>query len=105
VSANTKRKSKFALPYVSPWRDGELVRDGGKNRVTIKILDEEYIIRSSSPLEHMLKVGELANSLMKELSEKYPRMSLQKIAVLACLNLASDLLLLENKEGEKKKGG
>jgi len=73
-----------------------------KRRVIIKIMGEEYVLRSSRPREHMLQVGDHVNTLMQELAEKYPRMSLQKIAVLTSLNLASDLLSL--KKDEKKKG-
>jgi cell division protein ZapA (FtsZ GTPase activity inhibitor) len=39
---------------------------------------------------------------MNELREKYPAMSIQKIAILASLNLASDLLLLR-KQGKGKR--
>ncbi len=74
-----------------------------KKRVVIEILGEEYIIRSSSSSEHVLEVGRYVNRLMKELSEKYPRMSVQKIAILASLNLASDLLSLRKQEKHRKR--
>ena len=76
-----------------------------KRRVVVKIMGEEYVLRSSQSREHMLEVGERVNRLMTELSEKYPRMSKQKIAVLTSLNLASDLLSLieENREPAEPK--
>lgn len=74
----------------------------GKNRVTLDILGEEYIVRSTSPPEHILKVGRYVNRLLQDLWEKYPRVSLQKIAILAALNLASELLPLQ-KKGKKRK--
>lgn len=73
-----------------------------KKRVVIEILGEEYIIRSSSSIDHMLEVSRYVNRLMKELRDKYPGMSVQKIAILAALNLASDLLLLR-KQGKHRK--
>jgi len=73
-----------------------------KKRVVVEILGEEYIIRSSSSIEHMLEVGRYVDRLMRELKEKYPGLSLQKIAILAALNLASDLLSLR-KQGKHRK--
>lgn len=76
-----------------------------KRRVVVKIMGEEYVLRSSQSREHMLEVGERVNRMMAELSEKYPRMSMQKIAVLTSLNLASDLLsfIEENREPAEPK--
>jgi cell division protein ZapA len=73
----------------------------GKRRVVIEILGEEYIIRSSTSSEHVQEVGRYVDRLMNELREKYPGMSIQKIAILASLNLASDLLSLR-KQGKGK---
>ena len=75
----------------------------GKKRVVLEILGEEYIVRSTSSPEHILEVGRYVNRLLKELSEKYPRISLQKIAVLAALNLASELLPLQKKSKKGKR--
>jgi len=50
----------------------------------------------------MYEVAECIDKLMIELREKYPRMSMQKIAVLASLNLASDLLTLQRERKDKK---
>lgn len=76
----------------------------GKRRVVIEILGEEYIIRSSASSEHVQEVGKYVDSLMNELREKYPAMSIQKVAILASLNLASDLLSLRKQgKGKRKK--
>jgi cell division protein ZapA len=98
VSANIKSK---LVPF---WREEALADDEGKEKLTIKILGEEYTIRGPFSTEHMLKVGNYVNELMQDLTKKYSKISLQKIAVLACLNLASDLLLLrceKENTGEK----
>jgi len=76
----------------------------GKKRVVVNIMGEEYVLRSSSSQEHMLEVGKHVNSLMEDLAANHPSMSMQKIAVLASLNLASDLLeQLKEKKDDKKK--
>ncbi|MDO9535505.1 MAG: cell division protein ZapA [Bacillota bacterium] len=77
-------------------------KDEWKKRVIVKILGEEYVISSPSSSGHMHEVAEHIDKLMIELCEKYPRMSMQKIAVLASLNLASDLLSLQRDRRDKK---
>ena len=66
-----------------------------KNRVTISILGEEYILRGSSSAEEMHRVGNYVDSLMKTLSENNIQMSRHKVAVLAALNLADELFKLK----------
>ena len=63
-----------------------------KNRVTITILGEDYILRSSSSVEEMQRVGHYVDRLMRNLNEQNIQMSRNKMAVLAALNLADDLL-------------
>jgi cell division protein ZapA len=77
-------------------------KDEWKKRVTVKILGEEYVISSPSSSRHMHEVAAYIDKLMMDLCEKYPRMSMQKIAVLASLNLASDLLTLQRERRDKK---
>ncbi len=74
----------------------------GKNRVVLEIMGEEYIVRSTSSTEHVLEAGRCVNRLLREYWGKYPRISLQKIAVLAALNLASELLFLQKKANKGK---
>ena len=75
-----------------------------KKRVVVNIMGEEYVLRSSNSQEHMLEVGKHVNSLMEDLAATHPSMSMQKIAVLASLNLANDLLeQLKEKKDDKKK--
>ena len=71
------------------------MEEKGKNRVTVKIMGEEYILRGSSSTEDMYKVGRYVDQMMKSLAEKKIQMSKQKIAVLAALNLADELIKLK----------
>ncbi len=75
------------------------MEEKAKNRVTVKIMGEEYILRGSSSTDDMYRVGRYVDQLMKSLAEQNIHMSKQKIAVLAALNLADELLKL--KEGRK----
>ena len=76
------------------------MEDKGKNRVAVHILGEEYVLKGSSSTEEMYRVGLYVDQLMKSLAEKNVQMSKQKVAVLAALNLADELLKL--KEGRKE---
>ena len=74
------------------------MEDKEKSRVTIMIMGEEYVLRGNSSPEDMLRVGRYVDRLMKTLSEKNVQMSKHKIAVLAALNLADELLKLKETE-------
>ncbi len=84
-----------------------------KNRVSVHIMGEEYILRGSSSTDEMYEVGNYVDQLMKSLAKNNIQMSKQKIAVLAALNLADELLRLkkdnnlntENLEDRKESGG
>ncbi len=76
------------------------MEDKEKSRVTVHIMGEEYILKGTSAPEKMLNVGRYVDRLMRSLSENNHQMSKQKIAVLAALNLADELLKLkEEKQG------
>lgn len=72
--------------------------DKEKSRVTVIIMGEEYILRGSSTSDDMHKVGRYLDRLMRTLSEKNIQMSKYKIAVLAALNLADELLKLKEEK-------
>ncbi|MBW6463759.1 MAG: cell division protein ZapA [Bacillota bacterium] len=84
------------------------MEDKGKNRVTILIMGEEYILRGTSSTNEMHRVGTYVDRLMRTLAEQNIQMSKHKIAVLTALNLADELLKLkENKRlgsGMEKSG-
>lgn len=70
------------------------MNDKEKNRVTVSIMGEDYILRSFSSPQEMQQVGRHVDQLMKTLAEKNIQTSRHKIAVLAALNLADELLKL-----------
>ncbi|MGM0688379.1 MAG: cell division protein ZapA [Bacillota bacterium] len=80
-----------------------------KSRVTVQIMGEEFILRGSSSPEEMYNVGSYVDRLMRSLAERNLQMSRHKIAVLAALNLADELLRLKeelrNNSGKTKERG
>lgn len=66
-----------------------------KNRVTVHIMGEEFILRGSSSAEEMYNVGSYVDRLMRSLADRNLQMSRHKIAILAALNLADELLRLK----------
>ncbi len=70
------------------------MEEKGKNRVTVTIMGEEYILRGTSSAEDLYRVGRYVDQLMKNLAQNNVQMSKHKIAVLAALNLADELIKL-----------
>jgi cell division protein ZapA len=71
-----------------------------KNRVAVSIMGEEYILRGTSSADDMDRVGRYVDRLMRTLSENNIQMSRHRIAVLAALNLADELLRLKAEHGK-----
>lgn len=74
------------------------MEDIDKSRITVMIMGEEYILKGSSTPEQMQRVGQYVDKLMKSLSEKNIQMSKHKVAILAALNLADELLKLKEEK-------
>lgn len=74
------------------------MEDIDKSRVTVMIMGEEYILKGCSTPEQMQRVGQHVDKLMKSLSEKNIQMSKHKVAILAALNLADELLKLKEEK-------
>ena len=70
------------------------MEDNTKNRVAVMILGEEYTIRGTASTETMLKAARYVDELMEALARKNSHMSRHKIAVLAAINLADEILKL-----------
>ena len=66
-------------------------------RVSVRILEKEYQV--ACPVEErtdLLDAAELLNGKMREIRESGAVMGLDRIAVMAALNLANELLQLKN---------
>ena len=77
-------------------------------RVSVRILEKEYFV--ACPHEErsdLLDSAEFLNSKMKEIRDSGKVVGLDRIAVIAALNLANELLRLHNKDriAEEEFGG
>ncbi len=70
-----------------------------KNKVTVNIMGDDYILRGSSSTDQIYRVGRYVDKLMKSLAENNTQVSKQKIAVLAAINLADELM--KTREGRE----
>ncbi|MBM4235597.1 MAG: cell division protein ZapA [Firmicutes bacterium] len=66
-----------------------------KNRVTVSIMGEDYVLRGTSSTDEMDRVGRYVDRLMRKLAESNIQISRHRVAVLAALNLADELLKLK----------
>jgi len=65
--------------------------------VKVTIFGEEYSIQGNAESEYMLRVADCVDKKMREIALRSKNRSPQKIAVLAALNLADELLDLRDK--------
>lgn len=73
------------------------IRSQGKTQLnTIKIMGHEYRVRSDSEPEHLQQVASYVDRVLREVSRSTT--DTQSAAVLAALNLASELLELRRLE-------
>lgn len=65
------------------------------NKVKARIYDDEYVIKGSAEKQYIEKVASYVDMTMKQLTLKNPTLSAKKIAVLAAVNVADELLRLK----------
>ncbi len=70
--------------------------NGEKTRVTVRIYGEEYVIKGYAPAEYIIGIAAYVDKKMRLIGQKYPHLSLSKIAVLAALNIADELTRLQD---------
>jgi cell division protein ZapA len=63
-----------------------------KNLVQVQIFGHSYTIRGEADQEYILGVAAYVDRKMREITEKLPVASLSKVAILASLNIADELL-------------
>ncbi|MDD2586062.1 MAG: cell division protein ZapA [Syntrophomonadaceae bacterium] len=65
------------------------------NRVTVEILNEEYIVKGDENPEYIQMLATYVDRRMKMIQQRNPNLSKTKTAVLASLNLADELNKLQ----------
>lgn len=71
--------------------------------VRISIFGEQYMIKGLSSPEAVHKIASLVDEMMKEIAGKHPALDHHKLAVLAALNIAYRLHVLEQDSSERQK--
>jgi cell division protein ZapA len=69
-------------------------KDQGKNKITVKIYDEEYVIKGQADPSVIEKIAYYVDRKMRLVGQKNPQLPLSKVAVLAALNISEDLVKL-----------
>ncbi len=68
-----------------------------KNRVIVKINGQDYPIVGAEPKEYLLRVGSFVDEQMERITKHNSKLSISMIAVLTCINIADQLLKLQDK--------
>ncbi|GAB6157299.1 cell division protein ZapA [Desulfotomaculum varum] len=65
------------------------------NRVEVEIFGEYYTLKGNESPEYMIKVAQIVDKKMYEISQRNARLSPNKLAVLTAVNLVDELLKLQ----------
>lgn len=65
-----------------------------ENPIRIRILDNEYLLRSDEDPEQVKEIAKLVNEKLDEIRKNSDRLSEGKTAILAAFDIASDYLRL-----------
>lgn len=65
------------------------------SRVTVSILNEEYVIIGKAQEKHINEVAAYVDYKMRELTLRHPNLSPTKVAVLTAINIADEYLRLQ----------
>lgn len=75
-----------------------------KNKVVIKIMDREYPLVSEDSREHMQRIANYVDDIMRETQSGNKKLSISMVAVLTALNIADDYFkLIDEKEYIEKR--
>ncbi|MGE5653168.1 MAG: cell division protein ZapA [Bacillota bacterium] len=74
------------------------MKDDDITRVAVRIMGEEYVLRSDARAEHVRQVARTVNDKMQEISDAQPQLDLPRVAILTALSLADELLRREKNE-------
>jgi cell division protein ZapA len=91
------------------WRHSTL-SERKKNRITVDIYGQQYVIVGEESASHIRHVAELVDEKMREINSKNPSLDTSKLAVLTAVNAIHDYVKLQEeylrlkKEFNKLKG-
>lgn len=67
-----------------------------KNRTTVEIYGQAYVIMGSESPSHIRNVASLVDDKMREISSKNPNLDASKLAVLTAVNAVNDYLKMKD---------
>lgn len=80
--------------------NGTEVETVEKSRVRVKILGEEFTVKGSLSPSYMEKIAAYVDKKMLLIAEQNPKLSQQKVSILACMNLADEIFRLKDEISE-----
>ena len=73
------------------------------NKVTVIINGNEYILKSDYPEEHVIKLANYVDNVIKELLQNYVKLSQIQLLLLSSLNIADELFIAKEENNAIKK--
>jgi len=72
------------------------------NQIEISIANQKYVIRGEEGEAHLQEVAEMVRRRVESLRKKNPNLNLQKAAMLAAFDFASDVIQQRKKSVDSK---
>ncbi|VFU11458.1 Cell division protein ZapA [anaerobic digester metagenome] len=69
-----------------------------ESRVEVEIYGEYYVIKGDNSPERIIMLAQYVNRIMKQLAGRNPRLGRTQTAVLAALNIAEELMKLQDEQ-------
>ncbi|WP_067930740.1 cell division protein ZapA [Alicyclobacillus kakegawensis] len=70
------------------------------NRARVFILGTEYTLRGNASVAHLRQVADKVDAVMEQVAKANPQLESRRVAVLAAINLADELIRLQNEYEE-----
>lgn len=77
-----------------------MVERSDVNRVRVEILGSQYTLRGRESVAHMKQVARLVDDVMREITESHSYLDMKRVAVLAAINVADELVTLRRQYEE-----
>jgi len=74
-----------------------------KNRTSVDIYGQQYVIMGSESPSHIRHVASLVDNKMREISSKNPNLDASKLAVLTAVNAVNDYLKMKDQLDQLQK--
>ncbi|EIJ84256.1 cell division protein ZapA [Bacillus methanolicus] len=71
--------------------------DAQKNRISVEIYGQQYVIVGSESTSHIRLVASIVDDKMREISSKNPSLDTSKLAVLTAVNAVNDYLKIKDR--------